>query len=170
MTTTRQDVEQSLGTSVAKRLRTFGDGTTYVEASGVARLVSWLADFVFYLFCAAVGIVVFVLATRDRGLSDGVTTLSMLGILVGTPVLYGLFFGDGRGVGALVTGTRLVRVADGGRIGFSACWAMLVRTVLFPLLVLVLVLSEMVPLGAPRRTSIDDRATRRLRAVGLPRA
>ncbi|MFC7759924.1 hypothetical protein ACFQY4_19315 [Catellatospora bangladeshensis] len=39
----------------------------------------------------------------------------------------------------MLTGTQLVRVKDGGRIGLKACWAMLIRTLFMPLLLLVVI-------------------------------
>jgi hypothetical protein len=170
----KQHVERAFGANIAKRLDTHKDGTFYVSAGGWARLLSWLVDFVVFVLCASGGFVGFVLATRDSGVSDNVAALTMVGLLVGVPVLYGLFFGNGRALGAVLTGTRLVRVKNGHRIGVGACWAMLVRTVLFPLL-LGLLLAAVVGgwgSGAPgdlRRISVDDDATRRLHTAGFLR-
>ncbi|SMD17898.1 RDD family protein [Lentzea albidocapillata] len=164
----RQHVEHAFGAQVAKRLDMFEDGTFYVTAGGWARLLSWLVDFVVYLFCAFAGFVAFVLATRDSGVSDSVAALTMLGLLAGTPVLCGLVFGNGRALGAMLTGTRLVRVKNGRRIGAGACWAMLVRTVLFPLLLIAFTVGGTVA-GSLSRISIDDGATRRLHAAGFLR-
>ncbi|MEU7715314.1 hypothetical protein AB0B03_25635 [Micromonospora chalcea] len=85
---------------------------------------------------------------------------------------YGLCYGNGRALGALLTGTQLVRAKDGGRIGLKACWAMLVRTLLMPVLVVVLVVtafstgSSDAP-GSLVRTTIDPDATRRLHDAGI---
>ncbi|SDG48412.1 RDD family protein [Lentzea fradiae] len=164
-----EQVEQQFGRRVAQRLDTFDDGTLHVTAGSLTRLLSWLVDFVFYLFCAAVAIVVFVLVSRDSGISESANALAMLGLLAGVPIVYGLFYGNGRAIGAMVTKTRLVRVKDGGRIGLGACWAMYVRVVLFPLLLLAMLASGAGGSGALRRTSIDDRATRRLHEAGFTR-
>ena len=162
----RQHAEQAFGAKVAKRLDTFDDGTLYITAGGWARLLAWLADFVTYLLFAGAGFVTFALAARTNTVSDGTATLIVLGLLVGTPLVYGLFFGNGRAVGGALTGTRLVRAKNGERIGAAACWAMLVRTVLFPLLIIAVLTGGTVE-GSIRRISIDDDATRRLHEAGL---
>ncbi|MDX8050623.1 RDD family protein [Lentzea sp. BCCO 10_0798] len=169
MDVARQYVEQQFGPTVAKRLDTFEDGTFYITAGGWARLLSWLVDFVVYLFCAFAGFIALVLATYDREVSDNTATLIVLGLLFGVPILYGLFFGNGRGLGAVLTGTRLVRLKNGHRIGVGACWAMLVRTVLFPLLITALTVGGSTGSGSLTRISIDDGATRRLHAAGFLR-
>lgn len=159
----REQVERALGPKVAKRLGKFDDGTLYVAAGGWAELLAWLVDFAVYLLGTAAGFVVFAVATRNSAIPDSAALLTLLGLLIGVPVLYGLFFGDGRVLGAVCTGTRLVRIKDGGRIGAAACWAMVVRTLLFPLLLAAMVLSGSGGVGSVRRVSIDDEATRRLR-------
>jgi hypothetical protein len=87
-------------------------------------------------------------------------------------VLYGLCYGNGRALGAVITGTQLVRIKDGGRVGGKACWAMLVRTLLMPLLFVVVVVGALgggggSPSGSLARTSIDPAATRQLHAAGI---
>ena len=163
----KQHVERALGPKIAKRLDTFKDGTFYVTAGAWAGLMSWLVDFVVYLLCAGGGFVAFVVANRE--VSDNVAALTMLGLLVGAPVLYGLFFGNGRALGGVLTGTRLVRVKTGHRIGAAACWAMLVRTVLFPLFLVAMIATGTNGPGSLRRISIDDDATRQLHAAGFLR-
>lgn len=77
-------------------------------------------------------------------------------------------FGVGQNV-AVLTGTRLVRLSDGGRIGSKAPWAMTVRTVLLPLLIGTFVVGAVAggsPPGSPVRVSIDRRDTGRRRAAG----
>lgn len=164
----KQHVERAFGQKVAKRLQTFKDGTFYVNPSGWAQLMSWLVDFVVFVFLAVGGFVAIVVATRDSEVSDDVALLTMLGLLVGAPLVYGLFFGNGRALGAVLTGTQLVRYEDGSRIGAAACWAMLVRTVLFPLLVAAVLTGGSVD-GSLSRISIDVEATRRLHAAGFLR-
>ncbi|WP_340688113.1 hypothetical protein LCL61_19215 [Amycolatopsis coloradensis] len=160
----REQVERVLGPKVAKRLGAFDDGTLYVSAGGWAELLAWLVDFAVYLLGAGAGFVVFAVATRNSAIPDSAALLTLLGLLIGIPVLYGLFFGGGRVLGAALTGTRLVRIKDGGRIGAAACWAMLVRTLLFPLLLVAMVLAGSGGVGSVRRVSIDEEATRRLRS------
>jgi hypothetical protein len=74
-------------------------------------------------------------------------------------------------LGAVVTGTQLVRAANGDRIGGKAAWAMLVR-LLMPLLVIGTIIGALggggpVPGGTTARVSVDLRAARRLRAAGI---
>ncbi|RSN29469.1 hypothetical protein DL990_25035 [Amycolatopsis sp. WAC 01416] len=164
----KEQVERVLGPKVAKRLGAFDDGTLYVSASEWAELAAWFVDFAVYLLSAVIGFVVFAVATRDSAVPDEAALLTLLGLLIAVPVLYGLFFGDGRLLGAALTGTRLVRIKDGGRIGAAACWAMLVRTVLAPLMLVAMVMTGL-GAGSVRRISIDDEATRRLHAAGFPR-
>lgn len=165
----RQHVEHALGPKVAKRLDTFDDMSFYVMPGPWKRLFAWLVDVLFYLVLAGVGFVVFAAVTRNSEVSDNVAALTMIGLLIGTPILYGLFFGNGRGIGAVLTGTRLVRVKNGSRIGASGAWAMLVRTILFPVLTAALIFDGSTSVGSLRRVSIDDDATRRLHAAGFLR-
>ncbi|MFD4641687.1 RDD family protein [Lentzea sp. NPDC058436] len=162
----RHHVEQAFGPTIAKRLDTFDDGTLYIGPGGWTRLLAWFADFLVHVLFAGAAFVAFAVATRSSPISDSAAALTVLGLLIGTPLVYGLFFGNGRGVGAALTGTRLVRVKNGGRLGASACWAMLVRTVLFPLLLLAFVTGGTAE-GSLSRISIDDDATRRLHEAGL---
>ena len=163
----KQHVERALGPKIAKRLDTFKDGTFYVTAGDWARLMSWLVDFVVVVLCAGGGLVALMAANPEA--TNGVVGMSTIGLLVGVPVLYGLFFGNGRALGAVLTGTRLVRVKNGHRIGAAASWAMLVRTVLFPPLLIAMMFEGGMNVGSPRRISIDDDATRRLHATGFLR-
>lgn len=165
--TAKQQVEHTLGQRAARRLDTFDDGSLYVSAGSLARLLSWFVDFLVFALCACGGFVALVMVKPE--VSDGDAALALLGLLVGVPILYGLFFVTGRALGGLLTGTRLVRVKNGGRIGWGACWAMLVRTVLFPLLLVIVVTSGSVASGSLTRISIDDAETRRLRAAGFLR-
>jgi hypothetical protein len=162
----RHHVEHALGPKVAKRVDTFKDGTFYVTAGGWARSAAWLADFVVFLVVSVVGFGTAAVTVGDA--SGNVAVLALFGALIGAPILYGLCYGNGRALGAVLTGTRLVRVEDGGRIGAGACWAMVVRTVLFPILVAASVFGGAVP-GDLTRISIDEDATRRLHAAGFLR-
>lgn len=165
--TAKQQVEDALGQRAARRLDTFDDGTLYISAGSLARLLSWFVDFLVFALGACGGFVALLIVKPD--ISDGDAALALLGLLVGVPILYGLFFVAGRALGGLLTGTRLVRVKNGRRIGWGACWAMLVRTVLFPLLLLIVVTSGSVGAGSLTRISIDDAETRRLWAAGFLR-
>lgn len=163
----REHVGRTFGPKTAKRLDRFGDGTLYVEAGGWARLICWFADFVVFALLAFIGLGVFALAFPD--VPGGVALLIMLALLFGAPMLYGLLYGNGRALGAVLTGTRLVRVKDGGRIGAAGPWAMLVRTVLFPGMIIGVLSGGGYAPGSPSRTSIDEAATRRLHAAGYGR-
>lgn len=163
----KQHVERAFGAKIAKRLDTFEDGTFYVSAGEWARLLAWLVDVVVFVLCAGGGFVALVVA--NPVVSNNVAALTMVGLLVGVPMLYGLFFGNGRALGAVLTGTRLVRLKNGHRIGAAACWAMLVRTVLFPLLLIAFTVGGSIGPGSLSRISIDDDTTRKLHAAGFLR-
>ncbi|GAA1354298.1 RDD family protein [Saccharothrix algeriensis] len=159
----------ALGPGPAKRLAAFGDGTLYVQAGEPVRFLAWLVDFAVFLLGSAAGIVVVALVDRRMELPGGTVALLFIGVLIAVPLLYGLCYGNGRALGAVLTGTQLVRSRDGGRVGLQACWAMLVRTLLLPLLVAAVVLGGAGAGGSLARTSIDRTATRQLHATGLVR-
>ncbi|MEU5870970.1 RDD family protein [Glycomyces sp. NPDC047369] len=147
----------------AQKIKAFADGTRYVEAGGWARCFAWLVDFVMYLVLIGVGIVaVSPLSMISEDLAAG--AVFALPLLV--PLVYGLFYTNGRSIGAIVTGTRLVRLKDGGRIGAKGPWAMLVRTLLLPLLLIGIVVGGGYVDGTLKRGSIDVARTRRLYADG----
>jgi hypothetical protein len=158
-----------LGPEVAKRVQPFGDGRRYVAAGTWAQVLAWLVDFVAVVFGLGFGLVVLALVDLQVALSNGALTLILLGLLFAVPLVYGLFYGDGRGLGALMTGTRLVRLKNGGRLGASAPWAMLVRVLLLPLLMVGVLLSSFAGAGSPPgalvRASLDVEASRRLWAA-----
>jgi RDD family len=166
-------VEQVLGPRTAKRLGTFGNGGRYVKAGALAMFLAWLVDFVVFVLGFGVGFVVLGGVDRAANLDDRVLPLFLIVILFLVPLLYGgLCYRNGRALGAVIAGTRLVRVKDGGRIGGKAPWAMVVRTVLMPLLLLVIIVGALAggglaPGGSEKRVSLDRRATHRLRAAGL---
>lgn len=153
------------------KLKAFSNGARYVEAGEGAKFLTWLIDFVVYLLGVAVGVVAVAMVDRSQGLGGGVIALALLALLFVVPVVYGLFYFNGRGLGAVMTGTRLVRLEDGGRIGAKGPWAMLIRTVLLPLLILGAVLGGGVADGTLKRVSISVKRTRRLYEQGdlLPR-
>jgi hypothetical protein len=165
--TAKQHVEQAFGPQTAKRLDTFKDGTFFVRAGGWAGLFAWLVDFVVYLLAAVAGFVALAVAVPEP--SGNVAALTIIGLLFGVPLVLGLFYGNGRALGAVVTGTRLVRYKNGKRIGASASWAMLVRTILFPALTVAVVTGGGLAPGDLVRISIDEEATKRLHAAGFLR-
>jgi hypothetical protein len=162
----KQHVEHALDERTAKRLNTFRDGTFYIEARWAA-VLSWLVDFVVFLVCVVAGIVALAAALPDA--TNSTITFVMIGLLFGMPLVLGLFYGNGRALGAVLTGTRLVRAKNGDRVGWKAPWAMLVRTILFPALLVAVVMGGGIAPGDVVRISIDDAATRRLRAAGFLR-
>lgn len=156
-----------LGPQVAERLEPLGDGRRYVRAGEWARAIAWLVDWAVCLLGMAIGLVALVAA--DPG--DGPLALGFFGLVVGVPLVYGLFYANGRALGAVLTGTRLVRLKDGGRLGFWAPWVMLVRVLLLPLYIIVFWLQALSgagsgsPPGTTYRASVDVDATRRLWAA-----
>lgn len=155
----------------AGKIKAFENGARYVEAGGWARTFAWLIDAIVVLFGLLLG--VGALAALDDALQigGGMIVLGLLVLLFAVPMLYGLCYTDGRALGALITGTRLVRLRDGGRIGAKGPWAMVIRTVLLPLLLIAAIIGGTVD-GSFVRTSIDVKRTRDLPAGsgagGLP--
>ncbi|MCD0443041.1 hypothetical protein LO763_05295 [Glycomyces sp. A-F 0318] len=150
----------------AAKVKAFSDGTRYVPAGDWAMFFTWLIDFVVFALGVAAGVVV--LAALDLALDLG-NTLIGIGLVTlpfAVPLLYGLCYTNGRALGAVVTGTRLVRLRDGGRLGAKGPWAMLVRTVLLPLLIIAIVVGGGYADGTLKRGSIDIARTRRLHAEG----
>ncbi|QQQ73705.1 RDD family protein [Saccharothrix sp. 6-C] len=162
----RAEAAHVLGPKAAARVDSFPDGVLHVGAGELRRLLSWLVDFAVCLLAVGVGFVVLSGLSTAGKIDDGRLVLAAIALLVLVPPLYGLGYGNGRALGALLTGTRLVRVADGGRIGLKAPWAMTVRTALLPLVIVATVAGGGPP-GSLVRTSIDSRGTRRLHAAGL---
>ncbi|WP_432947404.1 RDD family protein [Kribbella sp. CA-253562] len=149
-----------IGPELARRIEPLGDGRRYVRPTPGALVAAWIVDFLVFLL-ALVGATAALLVTESQGSIDaGVAGLALIGLIVGIPLVYGMFYGNGRALGALLTGTRLVRVKDGGRLGFWAPWAMLVRVLLLP--ILVASMFGNLPPGDLRRASLDVDATRRL--------
>lgn len=148
----------------AEKIEAFENGTYYVPAGGWALLFTWLIDFTAFVLGILAGVVAMVAVDASRPLSGGAVVLGMVVLLFAVPLLYGLFYTNGRALGALITGTRLVRCRDGGRIGAKGPWAMVVRTILMPLLFIGIVAGAGTVSGGFKRVSIDDARTRRLHA------
>jgi hypothetical protein len=162
--------EQVLGSHTATRLATFGDGGLYVKAGRWARFLAWLVDFVVFVLGVGVGVVVVAVVDLTADLDDGTILVCLIAVLFLMQLLYGLCYRNGRALGAVLTGTQLVRVADGGRIGRKAPWAMLVR-ILMPLLIVGAIVGILSGGGnvadSTVRVSVDARATRQLRDAGI---
>lgn len=160
------DPVQVLGPDVAKRVEPLGNGGRYVRAGQWPLIFSWLIDFVVFVIVLVVGVVVLV----SLGLDDQQLGLGAVLLVPGAPLLYGVFYGNGRSIGAVLTGTRLVRLKDGGRLGLAGPWAMLVRLLLLPFLMVIVLIGAFSggtgsPPGSLRRGSIDAEATDRLWAA-----
>lgn len=155
-----------------RKTEAFADGTRYVRAGEWARLLAWFIDFTVFVLGVAVGFVVLAVVDRSQDLGDEVLLVGVLALLFAVPPLYGLCYSGGRALGALLTGTRLVRARDGGRIGAKGPWAMTVRTVLLPLLIIAVVFGGGYADGSLARISIDVARTRQVRETGSlsPRA
>lgn len=161
------DLVDVLGPQVAKRVEPLGDGRRYVGAGVWATGIAWLVDWAVCLLGLVTGLV----ALDSADLGDGPFALGFFGLVLGVPLAYGLFYVNGRALGAVLTGTRLVRLKDGGRLGFWAPWVMLTRVLLLPLLIIVFWLQALSgagtgsPPGTTYRASVDVDATRRLWAA-----
>ncbi|MFG1779829.1 hypothetical protein ACGFIR_26720 [Micromonospora sp. NPDC049051] len=160
----QQHAEHVLGAHKAKRIAMFDNGALYVRPGSVALFLAWLIDFTVYVCGVVAGIVALILVQEPMGISDAMAGAGALALLVVVPVLYGLCYGNGRALGALLTGTQLVRAEDGGRVGVKACWAMLIRTLFLP--VLLIAAMGAVP-GGVKRLSVDPDASRQLYAAGI---
>ncbi|MCP2328104.1 hypothetical protein HDA40_006611 [Hamadaea flava] len=172
----REHAEQLLGPKTAKRLSTFRDGTIFIKAGEGKRFLAWLIDVIAYAVIACLGLAVVAVMYSTGKISAGLLLGLMAAVVVGVPVLYGSFFGDGRALGGVLTGTHLVRNADGSRVGYRACWAMTVRILLLPLLLLAVVAAAFAGGsggggggGSEVRVCVDRAATKRLHAAGIIR-
>ncbi|WP_341717278.1 hypothetical protein QQG74_25790 [Micromonospora sp. FIMYZ51] len=168
----RAQAERALGARTAKRIAMFDNGALYVGAGSGRQFLAWLIDFTVYLFGVGAGLVAVALADRAMDLSDDIVTVLFLSMFVLIPLLYSLCFGNGRALGAVLTGTQLVRVKDGSRIGLKAWWAMLVRTLFLPVMIIVAMLNAFNNgggqlAGSLVRISIDPTATRQLHTAGI---
>ncbi len=152
-----------LGPDVAKRVEPLENGRRYVRPRQWPLFAAWLVDFLVFVVCLSVGAIA--LASVPT-LDDAKVGLGVIVLIPALPLLYGVFYGTGRSLGALLAGTRLVRLKDGGRLGFSAPWAMLVRILLLPLLIVGSITGGGgSPPGSLRRGSLDIEATNRLWAA-----
>ncbi|WP_427891788.1 hypothetical protein ACQHIV_04085 [Kribbella sp. GL6] len=152
-----------LGQATAKRVRAYTDGGLYVSSTGWAAFWAWLVDSVLVNGSAvALGVAYGVRAgDPNKGFYVAVALLVVL------PLLYGWFYANGRGVGAMLAGTRLVRMRDGSRIGLvKAGWAMLIRTLLWAFVIWCAFDGAMFD---QVRESIDESATKQLRNAGFDR-
>ncbi|PKV94552.1 RDD family protein [Amycolatopsis echigonensis] len=162
----RTQAEPVLGKGVAARIRAFENGDLYVEARTASTIWAWLVDVLLVTGLSVAAAVAYYFRSTAVDAAAGASVIGVAGLFV-LPLLYGWFYGNGRGLGALFNGIRLVRLRDGGRIGLGkAGWAMLVRTLGFVIIALG-VLNGDVTVANGVRTSIDVRETERLRAAGL---
>ncbi|SDC94437.1 RDD family protein [Glycomyces harbinensis] len=150
----------------AKKVERFGNGTPYVPAGNWTKCFAWLIDFAVFVLGLVAGVVALVAVDMSRGLDDAVIALVMIAWWLVLPLLYGLCLRNGRALGAMWTGTRLVRVSDGGRIGAKGPWAMFVRLILLPAAILGALTGGGLAGGSLQRTSIDMARTRQLHVQG----
>jgi hypothetical protein len=168
----RAQAEQVLGPQTARRLDAFGNGVLYVKAGGWARFLAWLVDVIVSVLGMAVGFIVAAGVGHAADLDNATLGVIVIVIVFLAPLLYGgLCYRNGRALGAVLTGTQLVRAGDGGRIGGKAAWAMLVRF-LMPLLVIGAIVGVLggggnFSAGSAGRVSVDRRAIRQLHAAGI---
>jgi hypothetical protein len=165
--------EPVIGRQAASRIAAFENGELYVEAGWLAAFLAWFADFLVFAAAVAAGFVLVGGVTVTARLSTAATSVLVVALVLIVPALYSVCYRNGRALGAVLTDTQLVRVSDGGRLGKQAYWAMLIRTVLMPLLLALWVASFFLGSALEAddgtvRTSIDRHATRRLRAMDLP--
>lgn len=153
-----------LGKNLASRIRMSSTGILYISATLPRAFLSWLVDEFFVLVVSAIVAVTIYSFSRA---SDPVKPAVFTGIimLLVFPWFYGWFFRNGRALGGWITDTRLVRIKDGQKIGWTkAGWAMSVRVFFLPFLILTLLESFDFQ---PVRTSIDIKATEQLRQAGF---
>src|SRR3954447_24063365 len=93
-----EQLKPLLGTSAASRVKAYRDGTLYVEATLSSAFMAWLIDCVLVNGTAlALGVLYYVGSTDpNKHAGAGVITLSLFVLL---PLLYGWFYGNGRGLG-----------------------------------------------------------------------
>jgi hypothetical protein len=157
-----------LGVSAASRVKAYKDGTLYVETTLSSAFMAWLIDGLLVNGTAIALGVLYHLRSTDPNKGAGAFMIAIT-LFVILPLLYGWFYGNGRGVGAVLTGSRLVRVQDGSRVGLAkAGWAMLIRTLLLPLGFLAAIGGST---GGPGevRVSIDVKATDQLKTTPFQR-
>jgi hypothetical protein len=165
-------VEYVLGPRVALQLARFRDGSRYVRAGEWMRFKAWAVDLAVVLVGVGVGALLLAVVNRTADFDSATMVLLVVLMLPVVSLLYGVWYGDGRALGAVLTGTRLVRKADGGRIGAKGPWVMLVRIVLLPLGAVFLVAAALGGSGGWSggdliRVSVDVDAVRRLAAAGI---
>ncbi|HZX06841.1 RDD family protein, partial [Kribbella sp.] len=118
MTAVREQVKPLLGDHVAKRVKTFDDRTLFVESTVWGAIMAWLIDSVLVNGTALALAVLYGVRSTDPNKAGGAVVIFVL-LLIVLPLLYGWFYANGRGIGALLTGTQLVRVKDGSRVGLA---------------------------------------------------
>lgn len=165
----RAQVAPVLGVDAAGRLRAFKNGVLHIDTPLGRAFLAWLIDLVVVWGTAlGLGFAMFARSTApDAAIGASVITILLL---VALPFLYGWCYRNGRALGGVLTGTRLVRLADGHRIGWAkAGWALTIRSLFMPFVVLTVLESGASGDFTSMRTSIDDDATARLWAAGFHR-
>lgn len=147
--------------SAQKRSAQLGNGTSVVKASAWQQIGAWFVDFSVVAIVAAVAYVV--VAGSLEG-TTGKAVLAALAGWIGAAWIYGLCCFGGKSLGALASGTRVVRFSTGTAPGvWRAGWVMFSRTVLFPIVGLVLFVAAVGGANPtmngpkPRHITVDQR-------------
>lgn len=160
----RELVAPLLGNDLARRIRTSSTGILHVAARLRRTFLAWFVDF-FFVVAISVGVGAAVYNSSKAADPAKPAVFTSLITLLVFPWLYGWFFRNGRALGGWLAGTRLVRIKDGQRIGWTkAGWAMFIRVFFLPFMILTLL--EDFDFH-PVRTSIDIQATEQLRQAGF---
>lgn len=164
----REKVASLLGREAAGRLRAFRNGELYIDGPPGRSFLAWLIDFALIVIGSVLAAVAVYAGSSSSDPAPAAVGAAVAALLV-LPLLYGWCYRNGKALGGRLTDTRLVRTRDGGRIGWGkAGWAMLIRTMILPLLIWGLLEAGSSDFSTVR-TSIDDGTTERLRAAGFIR-
>ena len=160
----REQLAPVLGENAAKRIKAHTDGSLYVDSTAGAAFLAWFIDLVLVDGTAFSLGALYYTRSYDPKPWIGASVITLV-LLVVLPFLYGWFYRNGRALGAVLTSTRLVRIKDGSRIGWAkAGWAMLIRTFFLPFFFWAALDGD--NSSMQERMSIDNHATKKLRAAG----
>lgn len=163
----RSLVDPVLGEDLAARIKTSSTGILHVSATWRRTFLAWFIDFLSVIM-ASVGVGAAIYNSSDAPEPTKLTVVTSFITVLISPWFYGWFFRNGRALGGWVAGTRLVRIKDGQRIGWTkAGWAMFIRVFFLPFMILTLL--EDFDFH-PVRISIDIQATEQLRQAGFTTA
>lgn len=125
--------------SARKRSINLANGIPIVKASAWQQIGAWCVDF------GVIAVVTAVAYAAVAASAEGTTGKAVgaaAGIWLAAPWVYGFCCAAGRSLGSLASGTRVVRFSTGSVPGFwRAGWVMFSRTVLFPIVGLLLLVA-----------------------------